>query len=156
MNMLHSDRIEKILKENKFTKKYFRGVFPIDKISNKKILAPGIIIVNTDPSYLPGTHWFVIFIRAQNYPAEIFDSFGRKLRNNYIKRFVKINSNGKILYNNKQIQHEFSSMCGYYCCVYALYKSFGLSMKKFIDQFTNDYVKNDKLIRQLYDIYFKY
>lgn len=153
--MLNNREIEKHLLHNKHTRKYFKGVYSIDQISKIKKISYGIIVVNTDPSNLPGHHWFAISIHSKKQPAELFDSFGRKLTDIHIQKFIEKHTNGKTVYNKKIIQHPFSSLCGYYCCMYVLYKSLGLSMTKFVDQFGENLQKNDKLIKKLYYFWFK-
>ena len=40
----------------------FLGVFAVDQVCSLKSNQVGTIIVNTDPSYLPGGHWISLFL----------------------------------------------------------------------------------------------
>lgn len=53
-------------------KKAVIGVYAADEINSIKLQRFGIII-NTDPSYLPGQHWIVMFLNEHNV-LEYFDS----------------------------------------------------------------------------------
>ena len=52
----------------------FKGVFPCDRVPYKAKL-PLNIIINTDPSNKPGTHWVCVSI-DKNGRGFYFDSFG--------------------------------------------------------------------------------
>ena len=56
-NALSTLDIEKVMKSNKYTKKYLKGVFAIDKIPKKIKSKPSMFVINTDKSNKPGQHW---------------------------------------------------------------------------------------------------
>ena len=59
----------------KDVKKYFRGVFPADKLPTR-FKKPALLIANTDPSTQKGSHWVAFYIPKSGKP-EYFDSLGR-------------------------------------------------------------------------------
>lgn len=46
-----------------------------------------------------------------------------------------------------QLQSETSSVCGHYCIMFLYYMSSGLGFKKFLDNFSNNLVNNDKIVK---------
>jgi hypothetical protein len=108
--------------------KIFRGVDASDRLP--KSPQNGVYIVNLDPSNLPGSHCVGIYL--DNHLAEYFDSyglppFGANARQ-FLKPFV-------FNYNRVQIQSFQSDICGEYCCLYAVSKSLGYTLHKFLNQF---------------------
>jgi hypothetical protein len=94
----------------------FIGVYPADaepKISNKKTNIS--IIFNLSNHDEPGSHYIAIHIK----PKEIiyFDSYGKKLTNKYIKKYLK-HFKKPILYHTKKIQHKESIFCGLFSLAY--------------------------------------
>jgi hypothetical protein len=71
---MNSLEIFKILQNNRFTKNYFKGVYPSNKIPPCNQY-PCALVVNTDPIGQPGTHWVAIYAVNQS-SVEYFDSFG--------------------------------------------------------------------------------
>lgn len=109
-------QIETILSHNKYTKNYFTGVFPIDKIP-KYVKKPTMLVINTDSSNKPGQHWLALFLPENGCIIEYFDSYGMQPINKRIITFLKHNSiKYNFLYNNKRLQHAFSTVRGQYCC----------------------------------------
>ena len=133
---------------NKNIKKYFKGVFPSDKLP-KRLKKPALLICNTDPSSLPGKHW-VAFYLPKSGPLEYFDSIGRKPEDKFFLDFIKRHTKS-FVYNTKRVQGLFSTTCGNYCGVYLYHRSKGLSFKKFLDLFSNEnFQENDVNILDLY------
>lgn len=135
--------IDAALKTNIYTKKYFVGVFPIDKIPKKIKYKPSLMVINTDKSNQPGTHWQAIFIPKHGC-IEFFDSYARLQNDNYLIKFLKENNNC-IRLNNKQIQSFYSNVCGHYCCLFLLHRIKNKSFKNFVMQFNSmSLEENDK------------
>lgn len=142
-------QIEKALRKNKYTRKYFQGVFPADKLPKRITKRPAIVIANTDPSYKSGQHWIAFYFDVYN-KAEFFDSYGQQPLNFEFLTFLTKNCT-KFNSNKQQIQGYFSNTCGHYCLLFSLYKSQDRSLKLFLRQFKkNDYDFNDKKVIQLY------
>lgn len=78
------------------------------------------MIVNMDPSHLPGTHWLAVYISGnRRKPGEVFDSYGRvppltlqRWLNKYCTTWT---------FNKRFLQDPLSPLCGAYC-IYVLNK----------------------------------
>lgn len=141
-------QINKTLKNNPKTKKFFRGVFASDSLP-KRISKPAIVIANTDSSYMPGTHWVAFYFSSKG-TAEYFDSSGQYPHKKEFNNFLRRNSK-RFTSNKQQIQGQFSNTCGHYCMVYSLYKSSNKTMKQFLKKFSKrNFISNDLKILKMY------
>lgn len=88
------------LLKNQEQKKILSGVYPCDSLLLRKVLqkqdtkSARAIIVNTDESNKPGTHWQAIFIPARESKEKrrrcyFFDSYGRPPTGHYIREYIK-------------------------------------------------------------------
>lgn len=144
---MNTIQLTKDMIRNKRTKKYFRGVFPCDKLP-KRFKRPALIIANTDASTESGRHWVAFYIPIKG-PSEYFDSVGRKPVNEEFIKFLK-RCGKSYVYNLKRLQGVFSNVCGNYCSMYLLYRAKNQSRSKFINLFTENYANNDEKIIKLY------
>lgn len=105
MNTLELQRLATDLLKN------FDGVFSINQLpmTHKKSY---IMIINTDPSNLPGTHWIAVIVRS-NKTGFIFDSFGRSPPL-FLQHWLNIRGI-QWTANTRQVQPSDSIMCGQYC-----------------------------------------
>ncbi len=136
-----------ILTEDKFSKKLFCGVLPIDELKNFTFRKPCSLIVNTDESSKPGEHWIALFITKNGY-LEYFDSYGIKPFKKEIFQFIKKHQM-KLIFNKKKIQNSLSINCGKFCLLFVLLRTRGFTMKKIIRFFVNTKY-NDLLINKIY------
>jgi hypothetical protein len=114
--------------------KSFLGVYPSDLLPHT-ITQPGTIILNTDPHTDPGSHWLAINSQPKSYSSYYFDSYGMAPYVPAVQAFLKrtcIVSE----YNAKQLQGLTSTVCGKYCCLFALYMDRGYTPKYFVHLFT--------------------
>ena len=112
---MNNFQINKILKNDKFTKKIFYGALPIDKLP-KKIKYPSCLIINNQSSEKQGEHWMAIYFDKKK-EAIFFDSFGLSPKSYNLDKFL-IKFSKKYSFNNIQLQSIFSSYCGYYCILF--------------------------------------
>ncbi|HBK84198.1 MAG TPA: hypothetical protein DDZ41_11510 [Flavobacterium sp.] len=149
--MMNTLEIWNALSSNKYTKNYFKGVFPLDRIPKTIANKPALLIVNLDKSNRPGSHWVAIHFPVKGVP-EYFDSFGMEPYHKEFFKLFKLNKFRSVLYNKTQLQDFLSDVCGQYCCVYLLNKAKNISLKDFIQ--TNFRLKkfreNDKKVRSLF------
>ena len=138
---MDSLEIARILKQDRFTKHYFRGVFACDQLPTRYVPRPSAFVVNTDPSNKPGQHWVAIYI-TQNGEGEYFDSYGQKPTLPQLKSFLKKNATSTT-YNQRPLQGPLSAVCGQYTIFFLLNRCRGLSLTKIISLFSSDKMDND-------------
>lgn len=136
--------IRKLLK----TYRCFKGVFPCDQLPyNEK--PPLNIIVNTDPSQLPGSHWIAISINKDGR-GHYFDSFGLRPMVQEITAFLEIKCTKGWSHSSIQIQNITSETCGNYCVLYIIFRCQGLSHAYYLSGFTTDTIDNDKRMLKIF------
>jgi hypothetical protein len=139
---MFSTSIDKILKADKFSRPFFKGVYARDQLPS--LNKNDCIILNNQNKNQAGEHWLAIFV--ENGFGSFFDSYG-----NHPSRYNLVDYlNSNTLnwnYNSIRIQGE-SKYCGLYCVLFILFKSRGL-LNKFYSYFSENYDLNDKLIKEL-------
>lgn len=144
---MYTDKIESYIKRDRFAKMHFLGVFARDKLPEINHY-PVSVVINTDPSYLPGQHWVAFYI-DKNKKCSFFDSFGQKPSYYGLEKYLKINCR-KLNFNKKQLQGRSSYTCGYYCVYFVVLMSRGLCLEKIINVFSEKYFSfNDFMIQKL-------
>lgn len=143
---MYGNKISKILKSDKYAKNSFLGVFSIDMLPDIKSL-PASGVINTDPSYLPGSHWIAFYIDHHNV-CNFFDSYGNHPKQYrldlYFKKCTKLN------YNNFKLQSVNSEVCGHYCIYFIIAMSRGYDLCSIIDVFSKKNFKfNDFIVENL-------
>ena len=125
------------------------GIFALDRIPNVPIHYG--LIVNTDKSTTPGQHWYAIFDGHGH--VEFFDSYGRPPEENSVHILKWIRETAKTWnFNQKQLQSNYSTVCGLHCLLYLRFKCLGGTMEEFTSLFDNsDFFVNDSFV---YDMSF--
>ena len=123
----------------------FKGVYPADKIPTPSKLPFGVI-VNTDPSTKPGTHWVAIWINRNGY-GEYFDSFGLPPLTPQIYEYLEEYTT-RWNYNKCAIQSTLptSIACGYFAVFYILHKIENQPLEYICNYFVKNNEINDKLV----------
>ena len=113
--------------------KRFIGVYASDLIPHS-ITESGCLILNTDTHTEKGTHWLAIYLQPKSYSAYYFDSYGLRPYLPSVCKFLKRNC---LLwnYNNIQLQGLTTTLCGHYCCLFALYMDRGWTPSQFVTIF---------------------
>ena len=121
-----------------------------DRLPNKKYIGDYVInLQNNDEG--SGSHW--TFSKIMDKPTAIYwDSFG-VYPPEEVKQFLHPL---KIVYNTRQIQDINSKCCGHYCEALAYFMKYDANPKKsiadnfydFIDMFSDDTKKNDKILKE--------
>jgi len=148
---METNQLIHLLLKDKYAKKSFCGVLPIDQLPQKPVKKPCSFIVNTHNSNLPGEHWFAIFVPHRG-KIEYFDSYCKKPINNEVYNFLRINGI-KYIYNKTCIQSNLSVNCGKFCLHYIYFRSRNYSMKKYVKFFSSNKLYNDMIINKLYKKY---
>ena len=144
---MNTVQVKKFLENDKYTKKIFNDVIPIDFLKIEFVNGPKAFIINTGESDTPGQHWFALFIPKLG-PIEYFDSYGNKPINKEIYEFVKINKR-PLFYNRYKIQGNNSLNYGKFSIFYLYLRSRGIPLRKVIQFFNKNKNINDQIITKL-------
>ena len=137
---MDSNEIATALLHDPITRHQFRGVYAADELTDE----PGYVIVNTDPSRLPGSHWIALYKTGRTY--EVFDSYGfsPKKYGGYIRDYF---ANKTYHFNPVRLQGDWSSTCGHFCVHYVLMKCRGNDMNAIVKGFDKtDFTFNDRYV----------
>ena len=96
----------------------FTGVFSKDMLPSVMAKSSSCIINIENYFEGNGTHWVCVYNDPKSKDVEYFDSFGLSPPD-LIRHFLETTDKG-IVYNDVDIQHINSMMCGYYCCYYVI------------------------------------
>ena len=122
----------------------FIGCFAEDEL-NISISFPIFLIVNIDRSDMKGSHWIAIGIFKDE--VEIFDPLGFDIFTwsrvpchllNFLHR-LSVSRNVSVL---KRIQSDSSTLCGFYCIFYVLFRPYN-SFKRIENSFRSYLAEND-------------
>ena len=141
---MNTMQINKLMANDKFTKKIYLGTFPIDKLPTK-IKYPSGFILNNQKSTEIGEHWIAMYFDNQKN-CEFFDSFGNGPKFYNLGNYLNKMCNGYNSFNKKKLQSDYSSFCGYYCILFLLFKARCFSLRKFLSYF-RDSNSNDLLLK---------
>lgn len=141
--------LTQLLKTDPYTSRIFAGVFPCDFLPQNAVLQkPAAYIVNTDNSRQRGRHWILIIL-CSDKDAIFFDSYGlspsAEIFPKEFLHFLKRNCE-TYSYQNKQLQDVDSSCCGHYCIFMLYHIARGMSYKKALHFFTDDFKRNDRTV----------
>ena len=122
---------------------YFKGVFPCDSIPDFSKGEFFSCIVNLSKQNEKGTHF--IGISLLKNVIIYFDSYGLETINLTIEQYLK-KYRKQVIYSNVQLQHLFSSHCGFFCISCILCLENNIPFHKFLnifhkkDLYLNDYI----------------
>lgn len=153
---MYSKQIEILLKCDRATLKYFKGVFSCDNIERNK-QKKYFIIVNSASSQQTGKHWLLFF--RHNEQCTFFDSLGNRptfYGNCIEKAFKEFSEESEtLIFNSKKLQSSETSVCGIYCIYMATELCRNKSINTIENHFSSDYRKNDKKIEIWFRKYIK-
>ena len=109
----------------------FLGVYPSDLLPPHSIAQSGTLIVNTDPHTQTGSHLLALHFQSRSYTSYYFYSYGLLPFIPSIQSFIRRNCT-VCEYNSVQLQGPTSTVCGKYCCLFALYMDTGYTPKQFV------------------------
>ena len=137
--------INKVLNSDRYTRAIFGGTWSLDCFPKAKAL-PICYVINTSPSWHPGTHWVVVYKGKDR--DEYFCSYGSE-PSNEIQRILRKDYTS----NRYLLQSPTSDLCGQYCILYLLCKCRGYSLRKFENCFSSNSNFNDQLVSTVYGNY---
>ena len=139
---MNTIQISRLMNQDEFIRKRFKGVYPIDLIP-KDLVYPSIIVVNQDKSYQNGSHWVVLHHNDVKR-ADHFDSLGKKPIE-YLNNLL-ISKNITYKYNNKRIQNYMTETCGHFCLYYSFYSCRGWRLEEILETLSHDLQKNEEIV----------
>jgi hypothetical protein len=108
---------------------------------------PCVAIINSDPSFLPGTHWIALYIFKvrQTVCAVYFDSYANPIE------AYKIEISFHIIQQSRRVLQAFnSSLCGVWCLAFIYYNSRRKPISWFENLFSCNLEQNDERVRSFY------
>lgn len=134
-------------------KPYFYGTIACDELPSKpRRNLSQAYIVNTDPAYLPGRHWIVLWTDRGNV-CKVMDSYTLPLDTYKTTQPLKdwLTHHWKHMVKNGQsLQSPYSQSCGDHALFYLKDRAKGQSMQEFLNCFSkHDYVHNDHQVGQM-------
>lgn len=149
--------INKLLSRNKITQNRFGGVYAADTLKERERdkVKNRYYVVNLDKSNQPGSHWIAIYVAENGEDNEYFDSYGWRPHANALK--FETFMNFSYIYQNRQLQHPVSTVCGQYCMFYIWCKCKGKTLQQIVDLFPqgNHFVTNDTMVNAAIEQLFK-
>ena len=133
--------------------KNYRGTFSKDILPKTMNKNESIIINLQDYFAGNGTHWVCAYNEEKSNNVEYFDSFGLVPPNEVIKYIKTTKKN--IIYNDSQIQHIDSILCGYYCLYYIIERNKGRKANEVILDFHQTPTEFNETFMKFYVTYIK-
>lgn len=143
-------QVYKCLKTITQKKKAHFDVIPCDYLNNFTIRSyPLLLCVNNMPSTHPGQHWLGLFIKQKGSEVEFYDSYGMGMEY-YDKSFINfaMNQNVNVLENKIPVQGNYQNSCGHFVIFFLYNRLSGCSRHALYCKFSNDFEKNDKIVRR--------
>jgi hypothetical protein len=102
--------------------KSFLGVYPSDLLPHSIHQQTVTVILKTDPHTQAGTHWLAIHFQQKSSTAFFYDSYGLPPPSDDLNILSFLKQNTTVWnYNTTTLHGPTSVVCGYYCCLFALY-----------------------------------
>ena len=126
---MNSDQINHILTNDPFTRGNFLGTFPCDQLP-ATLPHTFSLVVNTDASNLPGSHWQSIYGEGDN--VYFLDSYGRPPSGSILQFCRQF---PHIFYNATSQQLLTSQTCGIFCLFHINKQSRGVPFSEIVNTF---------------------
>lgn len=149
INMDSTD-IQATMKDCSATRRYFIGVFAADRLPHYVRQRPALLICNLQEHFLPGNHWVTFFLPLETTGAEYFCSLGEAPTSPYFNRFIARHG-GLIKSSTRPLQSTTSDVCGEFACVFALFRSVGLTYQDIVNKFGKNRLFNDNFVLELFN-----
>ena len=150
--MLDTNQLECILSNISEGFNVTTGVLPCDEVHTVES-SRFAIIINSDPHYLPGTHWLAFFRDSPDSVFEFYDSLAQdpsSYGEDFIN-FIKLQG-GNCRRSLIQIQDVKQTTCGNHCVFYLYKRLRGFLMDEIVNEFDHkDLTKNDHFVVRFTD-----
>lgn len=123
------------------------GVYPADRLPRVWTRSTAIV-ANTDEHDRAGQHWVAFYIDKHG-TGTYFDNYGLPpLDSRFLHRLRRNSTTHR--WNITPLQGMLSQTCGQYCCVFLYFMCSGYNFNRFLNLFTDDYERNDRVIVKLF------
>ena len=136
---MNTSQIEKCIRQDVYMRESCLGCFPSDKLPVPTKFPFGLV-VNTDKSTEPGTHWLALWVDNDGN-GEYFDSYGRKPPE-VIERYLLRHSKKWQCVLNAPIQGHLTAVCGQHCIHFLYQRARGYPFVAVMDETVNTFVEN--------------
>jgi hypothetical protein len=145
---MNSYQIDRILRTNPVTRKFYEGCFAADRIPSKFQSYPKGMVVNTDASNMPGEHWVAIYIPNALH-VEFYDSLGEWPStsaeiNQFLGRFPHIKHTPQ---HYPPIQSPLSKSCGAHVIYFLHMRCKGMDFDAIVKRIFRHKTKADVLVK---------
>ena len=145
---MFGSEIKRLVETDLLASRHFRGVFSCDTLPQNVSDLPMLLVANTDPSDLPGSHWVAVWINCQRQ-GYFFDSYGfpPETYGQELHKFMNENTR-RYTSQRRQLQAQSSNVCGQWC-VYFCYWVVRLGIKginPILQQFTNRKLNDPQML----------
>lgn len=146
---MNTIEITSVLKKKVKRNINFLGVLACDQLPNIIINSvPAIVVINTQPSTMPGAHWLAVYIDRYRY-GYFFDSFGHAPTYHDFPEDINIFLQKNcidVCYSKKQVQNDGSVTCGQHCIYLLCHIQSGITYQKVLDMYGPDLHCNDMMV----------
>lgn len=155
---MDTNQINFFANENDFTKKLYRGCFPVDSLPKEKLQhLPMLLCVNLCEKSIidPECHWIGLCIDDVN-EIQYFDSAGvaSYKSNKHLKNFIALQEK-RVVFNNTQIQSETSDKCGVFVLCFLYSRAVKIKYVEFLKTFDLiDLNMNDEIVSKMFKCVF--
>ena len=131
---------------------HFGGCYAEDQLDFSVTSFPFYIVVNLDNSNQPGSHW--IAVRIDRQTVEVFDPAGFQIFKwpripCTLLSFLHRKTVSRKLHLSPPIQHNTSTLCGFYCIFYIIMRQH-YSLSKILSLFSSNLSQNDRRLLNLF------
>ena len=126
---------------------FLRG-FSSDLLPQNPIAESCTLIVNTDPHTESCSHWLAIQLQSRTHSSYYFDTCDLPPHIPSIQSFITRNC---IVwdYNAIHLQCPKSTVCGKYCCLFALYMGRGYTRRQFVGLLST--ASDDRVVADVFE-----
>jgi hypothetical protein len=149
MKALTTKELNDALYSNDITSRVFRGVHPAC-IEPKTVKEYYSFITNTHTHEKSGEHWNSWIVDKDT--VFFFDSFGRGPTNQTLPFFYSdfVSKFKYVVSIRSPVQGLYSNACGYFCAHYIYLVLAGFTTQHFLNDYTRDFEKNDKIVSSIF------
>jgi hypothetical protein len=144
---MYTSEINKILRRNRRTASSYIGCFPADRIPRSRALVyPHCMVVNTDDSSLPGSHWVAIYVESP-IQCDYFDSLAQWPPKSpeiftYLQQFNQVNR------LKEPIQSALSLSCGKHVIYFLHRRCQGWPLLRIVRHLSHCKTDGDRLVSE--------